>query len=356
MLIAFFIPPGGHTLEFAGPGDVFVEANRQLGRALYDISYLSEEERPLSCLSGLRVLPDRTIYDRDEPIDTLLVTGPRDPPGSVSPALVEWLRRRVPSTRRYGAVCTGAFLLGAAGLLDHRRVTTHWEYAPALAAAFPSATVEPDHIFVRDGAMFTSAGVSAGIDLALALVEEDLGHDLALAVARWLVVFLKRPGGQSQFSIELATQAATGSPIQHVQQWLRDNAAARPSVRQLAERAGMGERTFARAFRRETGMTPADYLEAVRVDMARRRLEQSNLPLQRVAALCGLCYDSSYATRLSSKARRQTFGLSHPVSVASRVTRCSRLHDGWRSRKRGLSFAKYIGIQVGRKRPQFVWI
>jgi transcriptional regulator GlxA family with amidase domain len=166
-------------------------------------------------------------------------------------------------------------------------VTTHWQFAPALAAAFPSAIVEPDRIFVRDGSMFTSAGVAAGMDLALALVEEDLGRATALAVARWLVLFLKRPGGQSQFSIQLAAQAASRTPILEVQQWVRDNPQAKLSVRELAQRAGMSERSFARVFRSQTGITPADFVEATRVDAARRLLEETNKPLQRVASASG---------------------------------------------------------------------
>jgi transcriptional regulator GlxA family with amidase domain len=286
-LICFFVLPGGEALEFAGPSDVFEEANRQAGRRVYDLRFVSEEPRPIACLSGLRFVPDRTIHDADEPIDTLIVTGARDPFGPTSPALIDWLQRQAPKTRRYGAVCTGAFLLGAAGLLDNKHVTTHWQFAPALAEAFPSAIVEPDRIFVRDGPVFTSAGVSAGIDLALALVEEDLGRTAALAVARWLVMFLKRPGGQSQFSIQLAAQTASRTPILEVQQWIRDNPRARLSVRELAQRASMTERSFARVFRNETGITPADFVEATRVDAARRLLEETNLPLQRVASVCG---------------------------------------------------------------------
>jgi transcriptional regulator GlxA family with amidase domain len=287
MLIGFFVPPGGHALEFTGPGDVFEEANRQAGRRVYDIRFISEEARPMTCLSGLRFMPDRTIHDADEPIDTLIVTGARDPLEPATPSLIDWLQRQAPNTRRYGAVCTGAFLLGAAGLLDNKHATTHWEFAAALAAAFPSAIVEPDRIFVRDGPMFTSAGVTAGMDLALALVEEDLGRAAALAVARWLVMFLKRPGGQSQFSIQLAAQTASRTPILEVQQWIRDNPQAGLSVRELARRAGMTERSFARVFRSQTGITPADFVEATRVDTARRLLEETNLPLQRVASVSG---------------------------------------------------------------------
>jgi transcriptional regulator GlxA family with amidase domain len=287
MLICFFVLPGGEALEFAGPSDVFEEANRRAGHRVYDIRFVSEDPRPITCLSGLRIMPDRTIHDADEPIDTLIVTGARDPFRPTSPALIHWLQRQAPNTRRYGAVCTGAFLLGAAGLLDNKHVTTHWQFAPALAEAFPSAIVEPDRIFVRDGPMFTSAGVTAGMDLALALVEEDLGRPAALAVARWLVMFMKRPGGQSQFSIQLAAQTASRTPILDVQQWIRDNPQAKLSVRELAQRAGMTERSFARVFRSQTGVTPAHFVEATRVDTARRLLEETDLPLQRVASVSG---------------------------------------------------------------------
>jgi transcriptional regulator GlxA family with amidase domain len=287
MLICFFVLPGGEALEFAGPSDVFEEANRQAGHRVYDIRFVSEEAGLITCLSGLRIMPDRTIHDADEPIDTLIVTGARDPFGPTSPSFIDWLQRQAPNTRRYGAVCTGAFLLGAAGLLDNKHVTTHWQFAPALAEAFPSAIVEPDRIFVRDGPMFTSAGVTSGMDLALALVEEDLGRAAALAVARWLVMFLKRPGGQSQFSIQLATQTASRTPILEVQQWIRDNPQARLSVRELAQHAGMPERSFARVFRSQTGITPADFVEATRVDVARRLLEETHLPLKRVASASG---------------------------------------------------------------------
>ncbi|HEV8030841.1 MAG TPA: GlxA family transcriptional regulator [Stellaceae bacterium] len=287
MLVCFVVVPGGEGLEFAGPSDVFEEANRQAGRRVYDIRFVAEEARPITCLSGLRIIPDRTIHDADEAIDTLIVTGARDPFGPASTSLIDWLQRQAPKTRRYGAVCTGAFLLGAAGLLDRKHVTTHWHFAAALAEAFPATIVEPDRIFVRDGPMFTSAGVTAGIDLALALVEEDLGRAAALAVARWLVMFLKRPGGQSQFSIQLAAQTASRTPILDVQEWIRDNLQAKLSVRELAQRAGMSERSFARVFRSQTGITPADFVEATRVDTARRLLEETDKPLQRVASISG---------------------------------------------------------------------
>jgi len=287
--IAILAVPDCHSLEVAGPLDVFAEAARlSAGRASYDVEVIAEQPGAIICFAGLRILPDRTIHDADEPIDTLLVAGARQLVSiRQSPALIAWLKHRAATVRRYGSICTGAFLLGAAGLLDGKRVATHWEYAPALAAAFPKASVEPDRIFVRDGPMFSSAGASAGIDLALALVEEDHGRTLALAVARWLVVFLKRPGGQSQFSAQLAAQIAARSPIEHVQQWIRDHPTADLSVAELARRAGMSERNFSRQFREDVGVTPAAYVEATRLDAARVLLEDTNLPLQRVAVACG---------------------------------------------------------------------
>ena len=289
MRIAILAVPDGHALEITGPVDVFAEAVLQsAGRARYDIAVIAERPGAITCLSGLQILPNRTIEDADERIDTLLVAGARHLiDGSPNPALVAWLKRRAATVRRYGSVCTGAFLLGAAGLLDGRRVTTHWEHAPALAATFPKAIVEPDRIFVRDGPMFSSAGVSAGIDLSLALVEEDHGRALALAVARSLVVYLKRPGGQSQFSLPLAAQISARTPIEHIQQWIRDHPTADLSVAALARRAGMSERNFSRQFRGDAKVTPAAYVEATRIDVARALLEETGLPLQRIATKCG---------------------------------------------------------------------
>ncbi len=198
-----------------------------------------------------------------------------------------WLRRRAPTVRRYGSVCTGAFFLGAAGLLDGRHVTTHWQHAAELASRYPAALVEPDRIFVQDGPLSTSAGVTAGIDLALHLIEEDYGRALALTVARRLVVFLKRPGGQSQFSAHLAAQLATESRIQGVQRWILDHLDTDLSLAALAARAAMSVRSFTRTFQRETGGTSADFIELARVDAARRLLEDTDVPLQLVAFRCG---------------------------------------------------------------------
>jgi transcriptional regulator GlxA family with amidase domain len=289
VLVAIFAPPDAHSLALAGPLDVFAEANQQLSvPGSYEIAVVAIDRNPVLCASGLRVLPDRTVADPDAGIDTLMVAGPRGLPGhDPDPAVVAWLRRSAPRVRRYGAVCTGTFLLGAAGLLDGRRATTHWRYAAALAAAYPAAVVEPDRIFVRDGPMFTSAGVAAGIDLALALVEEDHGPALARAVARELVMFLNRPGGQSHYGAQIAAQIAGRSTIQNVLAWIVENPSGEATVASLAARAGMSERNFARVFSRETGMTPADFVQATRIDTARRLLEETALPLKRISLLSG---------------------------------------------------------------------
>ncbi len=190
-------------------------------------------------------------------------------------------------SRRVASVCTGAFVLAAAGLLDGRRATTHWGWCDELQRRHPAVTVERDPIFVVDGALRTSAGVTAGMDLALALVEEDLGPRVALDVARWLVVFVKRPGGQAQFSAQLAAQAADRAPLRDLQAWMADHLDADLSVPALAARACMSERHFARAFKAETGMTPAAHVEALRVERARLALEAGATPIDAVARRCG---------------------------------------------------------------------
>jgi len=189
--------------------------------------------------------------------------------------------------RRMGSVCSGAMVLAHAGLLDGRSVTTHWNTTDRLARLFPGVQVEPDRIYVKDGNLYTSAGVTAGLDLALALVEEDFGRAVALRVARELVMFLKRPGGQSQFSAHLAAQTAERNAIREVQGWVVENLAGNLSVEALAAHAGMSARNFARIFKQECQVTPADFVEAARIDAARRLLEGSRHPLKRVAALAG---------------------------------------------------------------------
>ena len=196
MRVVIFAPSNVHSLELAGLLDVFAEANIRAAETVYEVAIVAEDDRPILCGSGLRVLPDLAYLAIPNDPDTLLVAGSVGVPSPPGRAVIDWLTRMAPQTRRYGSVCTGAFLLGDAGLLRGRRVATHWQFAALLAERFPEAKVDGDRVFIRDGALVTSAGSSAAIDLGLSLVEEDLGRDVALYVARRLVVFLKRPGDQ----------------------------------------------------------------------------------------------------------------------------------------------------------------
>jgi transcriptional regulator GlxA family with amidase domain len=287
MRIAILAPPGVQSLDIVGPAEVFWEAARRLGKMdAYDIQIISSGAASIGGTGQLKFVADRTIFDPDEPIDTLLVAG--DPSfQDIDPAIIDWLRRRAPTARRYGSICTGVFLLAAAGLLDGKRVTTHWECAQKFSTNFPLIDLDADAIYVRDGALITAAGVTAGIDLALALVEEDHGRDIAMIVARYMVVFLRRPGGQSQFSAHLVGQMSDITMVQKAQAYVLANLAASLSIEHIAREIGMSPRNFARVFRRELAMTPADFIAAARVDAARRLLEDTSQPLQRIASTCG---------------------------------------------------------------------
>ena len=283
VVVAF---PGIQSLDVTGPVEVFHGAGRAAGGA-YEVAVATLDGAPVPATSGLHVGGGVPIDDVGA-IDTLIVAGGEGSrPGVVDPALVEWLRRRAPDARRVASVCTGAFLLAQAGLLDGRRVTTHWSACDALARRHPEVDVDPEPIFTRHGNVWTSAGVTAGMDLALAMVEEDLGRDVALTVARWLVLFLRRPGGQSQFSASLQAQVAERDAIRDLQQWVVDHPETALSVEAMAERIAMSPRHFARRFRAEVGTTPARYVERVRVEAARRRLEQTADPIDVVAPACG---------------------------------------------------------------------
>jgi transcriptional regulator GlxA family with amidase domain len=276
------------ALDVTGPSEVFSLAHRAARAGAYEIELVAPHARPITTSSGLQLAPHRGLDRCRGAIDTLVVAGGL---GVVDAAreerLVSWLRLAARRSRRVASVCTGAFLLARAGLLDGRRATTHWAACAALKRNYPSIDVDPDPIFVRDGNVYTSAGVSAGIDLALALVEEDLGRDAAMDVARALVLFIRRPGGQAQFSAGLAGQAASQPGIKEVQAWMADHLEADLSVPALAERAFMSARNFARVFAREVGMTPAAYVEALRVERARTLLETTELLQQEVARRCG---------------------------------------------------------------------
>ncbi|MER5439391.1 GlxA family transcriptional regulator [Streptomyces sp. NPDC002790] len=268
------------SLDVTGPVEVFAGA----GDA-YRVRTASPDGAPVRTSSGLTLTPDHALADAP-PADTLLVPGgdgTRDPDARV----VAWLGERAPHTRRTVSVCTGAFLLARAGLLDGRRATTHWAYCDTLARQYPEVAVDPDPVYVRDGGVATSAGVTAGIDLALALVEEDHGRDMALRIARALVVFLRRPGNQAQFSTQLAAQTATREPLGEVQRWIAEHPGADLCVEALAARARLSPRHFARAFRTETGLTPGRYVERVRVEHARRLLEDTKGGVEEISRSSG---------------------------------------------------------------------
>ncbi|MET9493773.1 GlxA family transcriptional regulator [Streptomyces sp. NPDC006552] len=266
---------GVQSLDVTGPVEVFTGATLAVGPADpgYRVRTASLDGAAVRTSSGLTLVPDHALAGAPAP-HTVLVPGgegTRRP----DPRLTDWLRAHAPAAERIVSVCTGALLLARAGLLDGRRATTHWAYCALLARDHPRVEVDPDPIFVRDGNVATSAGVSAGIDLALALVEEDHGRDTALTVARHLVVFLRRPGNQAQFSAQLAAQTARREPLREVQQWITEHPEADLSVESLAARARLSPRHFARAFQAETGLTPGRYVERVRVEHARRLLEDT---------------------------------------------------------------------------------
>jgi transcriptional regulator GlxA family with amidase domain len=278
---------GVQTLDVTGPYEVFSIANR-LSRGSYSVEIVAPEAGALHTGSGLAIVADRAASGVRGPIDTLLIAGGDGVLRAVEDdRLVRWVKRAAARSRRVASVCTGAFLLARAGLLDGRRAATHWAAADELARRHPAVQVDSEAIFIRDGDVWTSAGVTAGMDLALALVEEDLGRPVALETARWLVLFVRRPGGQSQFSSHLRAQVAERQPLRELQEWITANLGADLSVPALAARACMSERNFARAFGREVGMTPGAYVEALRVDHARLRLEATGQKLEAVAHDCG---------------------------------------------------------------------
>ena len=287
--IAILAFPGVQLLDVVGPADVFSEAARQLGKPhAYSVEVIGIEAGWIKSSCGLRLAVDATVTTQRGRIDTLLIAGsPKIEDMAGDERLNRWLQRQSVRARRYGSVCTGAFVLGAAGLLDCKRVATHWNVAARLAADYPQASVEADAIYVQDGNLFTSAGVTAGMDLALAMVEQDHGRELALRVARELVMFLKRPGGQSQFSAHLAAQTSERSSLRELQDHVLANLKDDLSVPALAALAGMSERSFARTFRSETGTTPAEFVEKARIDAARRLAEETDLPAKRLADAVG---------------------------------------------------------------------
>jgi len=287
--------PGTEILDLVGPLQVFTRAAEMFSRQnpgalpIYTVEVIATTVRTAIMTNcGLRITAHKTFREVRGEIDTLLVAGGAAIEKDEIPIeVVRWLRKIAGRIRRIGSVCTGALLLGRAGILDGRRSTTHWNWCALLARKYPRTEVDPDPIFVRDGMVYTSAGVTAGMDLALALVEEDHGSRLALQVARNLVLYLCRPGGQSQFSAALSMQLTDRKPLRELEAWVLDNLDKPLNVPMLAERVAMSPRNFARVFNKEMKTTPAKFVERLRVEAARRRLEESQNSMETIAGECG---------------------------------------------------------------------
>jgi transcriptional regulator GlxA family with amidase domain len=292
VIVAF---PGIEVLDVTGPAEVFSVAARVggAGRPGYRVQVATADGGPVVTSSGVRLMADLALGDVAGPVGTLLVAGAVElVDGGVEPVIdrdvTNWLRRAAPRARRVGSVCAGAHLLAAAGLLEGRPATTHWLTAGRLAAEHPGVRVDPDPIFIRDGRVWTCAGVTSGMDMALAMVAEDHGQDLALATARMMVMYVKRSGGQSQFSVPLSVQSCEDDRIDELRMWIAEHLTDDLSLEALAARTHLSVRHFTRLFRQRTSTTPAAYVEAARLEAARRLLEDSDLSLPEVAAAGGL--------------------------------------------------------------------
>jgi transcriptional regulator GlxA family with amidase domain len=287
--IALIGYPGVQSLDLVGPMEVFSMANDRRGGTAYEVILASPDGGDILSNSGLVLAGSTALADLPKDLDTLLFAGGSEAGLRAMQGgdVIAWLRDRAERTRRMGSVCSGAFALAAAGLLDGRRATTHWDSCEQMRLFRPQVRLEPDAIFVADPPFYTSAGITAGIDLCLALVEDDYGPDLALAVARNLVLFMRRPGGQTQYSAGLDVQATATPRLRRLLTEVIADPTGDLSLPALAARAGMSERTFSRVFHRETGHTPAAFVERARLDRAKALLETSDWSLGRVADRAG---------------------------------------------------------------------
>ena len=291
--VAVFTYPDAQTLDVVGPLEVFARSARWLkdnGRCrndAYRIELIAPVAGPVAMSSGLQLVSERS-YKEVESTDTLIVSGGLGYAATArDPEIINWLRQMESRADRIVSVCTGALILASAGLLDGRAATTHWDYCDELRRKYPGITVRPDDIFVRQGKIYTSAGVTSGMDLSLALIEEDWGRSVALAVARELVMFMKRPGGQSQYSNVLAAQDCSSEWFKDLLVWIQTHPGESLEVERLADKIGMSPRNFARKFREEVGETPGRYVQRARIEAARRDLEDSHHDLARIALRCG---------------------------------------------------------------------
>jgi transcriptional regulator GlxA family with amidase domain len=298
--ILVIAPPRVTLQDVTGPWEVFCRAEAQRP-GTYDVAVVSASaQKNVDTKFGLGIVCEHSVYDFAGEIDTVLVAGSEEGvAGEADPAFLDWLRDAQTRTRRLGSICTGAFYLAHAGLLSGRQATSHWRYLERLADTFPNISVQRDPIFVRDGQIYTSAGITAGIDLALALVEADCGHAVSQAVARDLVVFLQRQGDQPQLSTALALRMADRDPIRSLQQWMPDNLQSVARVEDMAAYAHMSPRNFTRLFKQQTGMTPGEYLRQMRVEAARRRIQE--LPGNQEAVAASVGFGSSKTLQRSLK-------------------------------------------------------
>jgi transcriptional regulator GlxA family with amidase domain len=289
MKLTLVVLDGVQALDVAGPVDVFAEANLLLPeKDHYHISLVGKRPGSVTCSSGVEFKVNSDYRNFDQDSDLLLVAGgPRYPEYRPDSTFVNWLSERAHRSRRFGAVCNGVFLLGHAGLLAGREVTTHWDHAERLAQQFPSSKVRPDKIYVRDGNLFTCGGVTAGIDLCLALVAEDWGHELAMKVAKRLIVYIRRDGGQSQYSPYLAVGPDEDSLVAKVLRYVTDHISDPLTIEDIADAVGVSRRTFSRAFAKHAHVTPSVFVDQVRIDFARKLLEETDVPLKTVAFRCG---------------------------------------------------------------------
>jgi transcriptional regulator GlxA family with amidase domain len=292
--IVIVVPPLTSILDVTGPLEVFAKANdymRENNHSIeksYTIHVLSIDNITIvNTSSGLPILCEGSLSSINYEIDTIIIAGKGDAENEIIEYLANWLKSEANKIRRIVSICAGVFVLAKAGLLDGRKATSHWKTCEKLAKLYPTISVKKDPIFVKDGNIYTSAGISTGIDLSLALVEEDFGRNIAVMVARILVLYLKRPGDQSQFSVILAHQTTDHQPIKDTQEWIMNHLSESFTIEQLAEKALMSPRNFARVFLREIGITPAKYIEQIRIETARRRLEETQLTIDEISNECG---------------------------------------------------------------------
>ena len=331
--VGFVVYDGANVLDLAGPMQVFATASEQSeqfgGSPSYEVRILSVAGGPIRCSAGPAM--ESEPIDRFEPgeLDTLLVVGGHGAfQAAADVRLLEWLRRQGPRCRRIGSICTGTFVLAAAGLMQGRRVVTHWDYIERFQASFPHVSVESDAIYLEDGPFWTSAGVTAGLDMALALVERDHGHALALRTARRLVFYLHRPGGQAQFSVHLEARSVRSARLQKVVDRILERPTAKLGIESLARLAAMSTRTFLRSFQRELSMTPAEFIRRSRLETARRLLEQSRDAVEQVSIKAGFgspaAMRRAFQTQLkiSPRAYRERFRRPGPDLSPTRREYC----------------------------------